>query len=92
MNDDRIVRRSALDLENPGYGLLIKGIGRQTIYRLGGENDNIARSQLFHSGFYRLFKQLGRIRSENRHGCWLCPPFLISTSSLCPRRSLNGLG
>ena len=92
MHDDRIVCRSALDFENPGYGLLIKGIRRQTIYGFGGENDDVTRSKLFHSGFDRVFKQLWRIRSENRHGCWLCPPFLIGGPSICLMRSLNGLG
>ena len=68
VNNNRIVRRPAFDLENFGDGFFVERIGGQAINRLRRQRHNFTRAQQFRRAFHGGIKQRGRVRGQDFSG------------------------
>ena len=68
VDNNRIVRRPALDLENFCDRLYVQRVGGQAVNRFRRQRHDFAGAQQFRRAFYRRFKQRRRVRGQNFSG------------------------
>ena len=68
MDDDGIVRRTALDLENFCDGLFVQRVGGEAINRFRRQRDDFARAQQFRRAEDGFLKKLRRVRGQSFGG------------------------
>jgi hypothetical protein len=68
MDNDRIVRRPAFDLENFCNGFFVESAGRQTIDRFRRQGHNFTGAQQFRRAFHSSSKECGRVRGQDFSG------------------------
>ena len=68
VDNNRIVRRPAFDLENFGNGFFVKSVGREAIDRFRRQCHHFTSTQQFRRSFHGGIKQRGRVRGQNFSG------------------------
>ena len=68
VDDDRIVRRPAFDLENFGDGLFVQRVGGQAINRFRRQRDDFAGAQQFRRALHGGVKKRRRVRGQDFSG------------------------